>query len=108
MIVDLFQGYTIQIGKNKKENDQMITDASENDYWLHLSDYPSAHGFILNPLETKIPRKVLKRACVLMKQHSKYKSEKRLSIDITQIKYISKTKIVGLVNVQKILRQIVI
>ena len=108
MIINTFQGYTILIGKNKDENDQLITDASGDDYWLHLSDYPSAHGIIVNPLKHKINRKVLKRACVLMKQHSKYKSEKKLSIDITQIKYISKTKTKGEVEVPKSIRKIVI
>lgn len=108
MIVVLFQGYTIQIGKNKNENDQLITDASENDYWLHLSDYPSGHGIIQNPLNQKIPRKVLKRACVLIKQHSKYKSERKISVDVTLIKHISKTERLGEVIVEKILRKIII
>jgi len=108
MIVVLFQDYTIQIGKSKKENDKLITDASENDYWLHLSDYPSGHGIIQNPFNQKIPRKVLKHACVLIKQHSKYKSERKVSIDITLIKHISKTKRLGEVIVEKILRKIII
>jgi len=108
MIVEEFQNTVLRLGKNKIENNQLITDASENDYWVHISGYPSGHCVISNPENIKINRKILKRACCLVKQHSKCSSIKKLSFDITQIKYIEKTKILGQVIVNKLLKQIII
>ena len=56
----------------------------------------------------KLNRKILKRACCLVKQHSKCSSIKKLKFDITQIKYIEKTNILGQVIVNKLLKQITI
>lgn len=108
MIVEEFQNYELRLGKNKKENDQLITDASDNDYWVHISNYPSGHCIIANPENIKIDKKILKRACCLVKQHSKCSSIKKLKFDITQIKYIEKTRILGQVFVSKFLKQITI
>ena len=106
MIIEKYENYNLSLGKNKTENDQLITDAEDNDYWVHISEYPSGHCIIENPENIKIPRKVLKRACCLVKQHSKRNSIKNLSFDITQIKYIEKTNILGQVIVTKMLKQI--
>ena len=108
MIIEEFKNYQLRQGKNKTENDQLITDASENDYWVHIANYPSGHCIISNPENSKINRKILKRACCLVKQHSKYNSIKKLEFDITQIKYIEKTDIIGQVIVKRFLKQITI
>ena len=93
MITEEFNNYTIFIGKNKNENDQLITAANPDDFWIHLSDFPSGHA-IIKGKKSKIPRKVLKRACILIKQNSKYKSEKNLCFDITQVKHLEKTTVI--------------
>ena len=106
MILETFENYQLKLGKNKNENDLLITESDDDDYWLHISEYPSGHCIISNPKSEKIARKVLKRACCLIKQHSKYSSMKKLSFDITQIKHIEKTDILGKVIVNKVLKQI--
>jgi len=108
MIEEIFQTYTIKVGRNKNENDRLITDASADDYWIHLSDFPSGHGIIVSQDEKKIPQKVLKRACCLVKQYSKYSSMKKMSFDITQIKHIEKTKNKGQVLVHHLIKNIII
>jgi predicted ribosome quality control (RQC) complex YloA/Tae2 family protein len=108
MIIEQFKSYELLLGKNKKENDKLITECSDNDYWVHISEYPSGHCIIVNEKDEKIPRNILKRACCLVKQHSKYSSCKNIEFDITQIKYIEKTNILGEVLVNKILKQIII
>jgi len=52
MIEGQFRGY-IRIGKNK--NDKLITKASPEDYWLHLSNVPSPHCIIINPSGKRNP-----------------------------------------------------
>ena len=108
MIIEQFKNYELRLGKNKNENDQLITKATENDYWVHISEYPSGHCIIVNEKDEKIPRNILKRACCLVKQHSKYSSSKNIVFDITQIKYIEKTDVLGEVLIHKFLKQITI
>ena len=47
MIIEQFKNYELRLGKNKNENDQLITKASGNDYWVHISEYPSGHCIIV-------------------------------------------------------------
>ena len=108
MIIERFRNYDLRLGKNQKENDYLITDASKNDYWVHIKDYPSGHCIIANPENIKIHRKILKRACCLVKQHSKCSSIKGLEFIITQIKYIEKTDIMGEVIVNNLAKTITI
>ena len=108
MIVEQFKNYELRLGKNQKENDTLITEGSDNDYWVHISEYPSGHCIIVNEKNEKIPRNILKRACCLVKQHSKYSSSKNIVFDITQIKYIEKTNVLGEVVISKFLKQITI
>ncbi len=108
MIIEQFKNYELRLGKNKKENDELITEGTDNDYWVHISEYPSGHCIIVNERDEKIPINILKRACCLVKQHSKYSSSKNIEFDITQIKYIKKTDVLGEVLVSKFLKQIII
>ncbi len=46
------------IGKNQNHNQELLDNAKPNDYWLHLSDYPSPHAIIKNPTEKRIHHKI--------------------------------------------------
>jgi predicted ribosome quality control (RQC) complex YloA/Tae2 family protein len=102
MIEEQFRGYIIQVGKNENENDELISKASPEDYWLHLSDVPSPHCIILNPSKKRIHNKVVKHAAYLTKKHSKYANIPKIKIDVTRIKFIEKTNKKGLVTVTNI------
>ena len=106
MIQQKYQQFTIRLGRNKEENSQIIASSQDDDMWVHLSNFPSGHAVISNPKNIKIPRKVLKRACCLVKQYSKYSSIKKIDFDITQIKYLEKTEHKGHVIVHKLLKNI--
>ena len=80
--------YEISLGKNSKENYQLVTNSNPNDIWIHLSNYPSGHAIIKNPSGKRVPIKVLKKACILVKQYSKYKRESKLNCDIAYVKDI--------------------
>jgi len=108
MIQQEYLQFTIRVGRNKEENSQIIDSSRADDMWIHLSDFPSGHAVIANPKNIKIPRKVLKRACCLVKQYSKYSSIKKIDFDITQIKYLEKTEHKGQVIVHKLLKNICI
>ena len=108
MIQQEYLQFHIKVGRNKEENDQLLTMSGGDDMWVHLSDFPSGHAVISNPNDEKISRKVLKRACCLVKQYSKYSAHKKISFDITKIKYLEKTKHKGEVRVLQIIKNLII
>jgi predicted ribosome quality control (RQC) complex YloA/Tae2 family protein len=94
-----FEGYTILIGENQKENDQLVKTSDPDDYWVHISGYSSAHGIIKNPNKERIGIKPIKRACCIVKsKSSKCKSMKNVAFDYTKIKNVIPSDIAGQVS----------
>ena len=54
----------IIIGKNAHENSMILENADLNDYWFHLSDYPSCH-IICKPYNNKLEKKEIKYIAIL-------------------------------------------
>jgi predicted ribosome quality control (RQC) complex YloA/Tae2 family protein len=93
--------YNIIIGKNKKENWQIIDDSVETDIWFHVSESPSCHIILKNTVNMSvIPNQVLKRCAYICKINSNAKYEKKSTIIYTQICNVKKTKIEGEVAVK--------
>ena len=93
--------YIIWLGKNKKDNWDLIDNAKSTDVWFHVGgNAPSAHVILETEIPiNKLPRQVIKRCACICKSHSSSKSEKKCPIMYTTIHYVSKTHIVGQVNV---------
>lgn len=106
MIEVHFRNYDIFLGKNQEENDTIVDNANPDDYWLHLSDFPSPHAVIANPSKKRIHHKIIKHAAYLIKINSKYKSYSKLDVDVTKIKFIKKTEKKGMVYVNELLNKI--
>jgi len=87
------------IGKNEKDNFNIIDMSGPNDLWFHLSDYPSCHVIAKLPenIHKENLKYIIKKGAILCKQNSKYKSEKDISIIYTFIKNIKKTEKIGCV-----------
>ena len=104
-----FEGYTILIGENQKENDILVKTSDPDDYWVHISGYSSAHGIIKNPNKERMNIKPIKRACLLIKSKStKCKSIKNLHFDVAKIKNVIPTDIAGQVNIIELCKKITI
>lgn len=88
-----FEGvcYVIKIGKNSKQNWQIIEEASPNDIWFHLADdRPSCHVILSVPAGTICPKQVIKHCCVLCKANTnKFKSEKNVPVIYSKVEHIS-------------------
>jgi predicted ribosome quality control (RQC) complex YloA/Tae2 family protein len=92
--------YIILIGTNKHENNQLIDESKETDIWFHVENEPSCHLIVKNDGNIRdIPKQVIKRGAYLCKINSKAKTQKECSIMYTQLKNVSKTNIIGQVNV---------
>uniref|UniRef100_A0A6C0C6P6 NFACT RNA-binding domain-containing protein n=1 Tax=viral metagenome TaxID=1070528 RepID=A0A6C0C6P6_9ZZZZ len=104
MIEDHFRGYVIWIGRNQDENDELVTKASPEDYWLHLASVPSPHCIIDNPSGKRIHHKIIKHAAYLTKKYSKYSHVQKIDVCVTRIKFIKKTNKKGLVTVLNLIK----
>lgn len=104
-----FNSFDIEyiIGQNASENFKIIDDANEFDMWFHIDGYPSCHVLcsIPNNVSKKDLLKIIKRGALYCKEHSKYNSEKSVSVIYTYVKNVTKTDVVGTVitnNAKKI------
>lgn len=77
----------IKVGRNAKENWQLIDDASNTDWWFHLESFPSPHVILTIEDPTIIE---IYEAAQYCKEYSKYKNYKDLYINYTQIKNVYK------------------
>ena len=91
--VFIFDDITYKVGKNAKENWDLIDESEEDDIWIHLHDYPSCHVIIEN---TKyLEKEHILHGCHLCKEHSKYKNDKKIKVSVLDKKYVKKGKVVG-------------
>lgn len=104
-----YEGYTIFIGENAEENQHLVLNSNANDYWAHISGYPSAHAVISNPNGTRVHNKIIKRACCIIKSNStKCKSISKLQFDVCRISNLITTDTPGLVELIETPKKIVI
>ncbi len=85
-----YNGYTILIGKNNRQNDELVRSSSPNDIWLHTRQIPGAHVVIKT--QGEVPKKVLEFAASLAAGYSRAKNSSNVPVDYTLIKYVKKPK----------------
>jgi predicted ribosome quality control (RQC) complex YloA/Tae2 family protein len=54
-------GYKILIGRNSKENQEVLRIAKANDIWMHIRDIPSSH-LIIKTDKQNLPEDIIKKA----------------------------------------------
>lgn len=59
-----------RIGKNAKDNTELIQKSNQEWYWFHLSKFPSCHIVVC---KDEINQNEIINACNLVKENSKYK-----------------------------------
>ena len=87
-----FEGYKIYIGKNKKQNDYILSKlSSAEDIWFHPLNAPGAHVIIkLNNSKEMPSENVILKAAQLTKEYSSQKNNSKTSIIYTKRKYVKK------------------
>ncbi len=85
-------GYRIYIGKNKKQNDYILSKlSSAEDLWFHPLNVPGAHVIIkTDKIKEKVPDNVILKAAQLTKEFSSQKNNSKTSIIYTKRKYVKK------------------
>jgi len=117
-----------KIGRNAKNNIEIIEESNTQDIWFHVSNdsschviavmnlehYNTIHNCVTDPekeylrynfepeqLTKKQLMHIIKQGAVICKEYSKYKSEKNVEIIYTKIENVVPTNIIGSVNAFK-------
>ncbi len=97
---------TYYIGKNAKDNFDVIDMGNPNDIWFHIEYLSSSHVVMILPevehkMDSKIYNTILKRGALLCKQNTKKMvSLHNVDITYTKLKDVLKTSRVGSVITQ--------
>lgn len=92
-----FEQNIIKLGRNANDNDLIISEAKQSDYWFHLADFPSCHLIISVDDENPINKQMITYCAQLVKMNTKYKNVPKVSVNYCLIKQVHKTKTKGLV-----------
>lgn len=87
-----FEGFKIYIGKNKKQNDYILSKiASAEDLWFHPLNAAGSHVLVKkNNSKEIVPDNVLLRAAQITKEYSSQSGNSKTSIIYTLRKYVKK------------------
>ena len=86
-----YQGYKIYIGKNKKQNDYILSKiASGEDFWFHPLNAAGAHILVKTTNKENLPDNVILKAAEITKEFSSQKNNSKTSIIYTKRKYVKK------------------
>lgn len=85
-----FEGFTIFVGRNNKENDYLtLKFADKSNLWFHTKDIHGSH-VILKCANNDIPDNVLYKCAELASNHSKAKNSSNVPVDYCFVKYVKK------------------
>ena len=86
------EGLKIYIGKNKKQNDYILSKlSSPEDLWFHPLNFAGAHILVkLNNQKEEVSDNILLKAAELTKEYSSQKNNSKTSIIYTKRKYVKK------------------
>lgn len=84
-------GYTILVGRNNKQNDELtIRSAFSTDMWLHTKNIPGSHVLIRTNGTGEVPDRTLVEAAQIAAYFSKAQKSTGVGVDYTLIKNIRK------------------
>lgn len=86
-------GLEIIVGRNDKENDELIRWAGKNDLWLHAQGVGGSHIILRTPGKKQQPdRKSIEQAASIAAYYSRAKTSAVVPVVCTQVKYVVKRK----------------
>ncbi|MBC7765199.1 MAG: NFACT family protein [Hyphomonadaceae bacterium] len=84
-------GFTIYVGKNNVQNDQLtLKTAHSTDIWMHTKTIPGSHTIIMTEGRKDIPDTTLTQAATLAAFFSKGKLSANVAVDYTNVKHVKK------------------
>lgn len=84
-------GFTVYIGKNNKQNDNIISKiSSPDDIWFHVQNNTGSHILLKVPKDREPNEDVIFECCKLAKQYSSTANSGKSGVIYTKRKYIKK------------------
>lgn len=87
----VYNGFTILVGKNNRQNDELVRDASDRDIWLHVQGMPGAHVLIKTG-GRQVDDETLHFAGRLAATYSRARFSGKVPVDYTLAKNVRKPK----------------
>lgn len=85
-------GLDIIIGRNDKENDELVRWARKNDLWLHAQNIGGSHVILRSPGKQSPDHKSVEQAAAIAAYYSKARTSAVVPVACTQVKYVVKRK----------------
>lgn len=85
------QGHTILIGRNNRQNDELLRQAKSQDIWLHAREMPGSH-VIIKIDQKNCSNETLLFGAQLAAYYSKGRSSSKIPVDYTRVKDVRKPK----------------
>ncbi len=87
------KGYKVMVGRNARQNDELVRDASRDDLWFHVRNYAGAHVVVVTDgRPDKVPDEVIVKAAQLAAANSKARNAGQATVSYTEVKYVDKPK----------------
>lgn len=95
--VPLSSGYELWIGRSAIENDELVRQGSPHELWMHLRDYPGAHGLIRSGKKSSPSEVDLEMAMQIVAKLSQTKKRnfsygEKLEFILAPLKFVRKPK----------------
>ncbi len=85
-------GYTVLVGKNARQNDELLRAAHADDLWMHARGVPGSHVVVHRHGNKEFPRNVMLEAARLAAQYSKARNERRVEVIVAEVRHVRKPK----------------
>ncbi len=86
---DGIEGY---MGNSAKDNMNLLRKAKAWDYWIHLKDYPSAHGFIRRNKNQVVPHSAIEKMAKIVAEKSKISKGEAFEVILAECRYVGPIK----------------
>ncbi len=87
----VIDGFTVKVGRNNVENDEITLSASGNDIWVHSKEYHSSHA-VIESNGREIPLEVIEKTASIVAYYSKARFGGKTEIVYTKRKFVKKLK----------------
>ena len=87
---EVADGFTVLVGRNNRQNDQLtMRTANNNDWWFHVKNIPGSHTVLVTEGRTPTDA-AMEQAAALAARHSRARASAQVPVDYTQIRHVSK------------------
>lgn len=93
--------YSIEVGNNQYENDELVKKSSQKSLWFHLDGVPSGHGILTSISGDKPSKDAIMYVASIIKANSKFKDMHRVRVQYIELSKVRRTNIPGKVILTK-------